>query len=286
MCWSAILICLLSLPTPDDALKNVVTLREGVILNGSAPRTPADFAALKAHGVRTIVAVDGAAPQVQLARQHGMRYVHLPISYDTVPLDRQRSFARIVHNLPKPVYFHCLHGQHRSPAAAAATMVRLGYWEPDKAIALLNKVGTSKHYDGLFEAVRTASPFDAAELQVTEEWRAVAETSDLIRQMLRLDETMARLEILADNEWRTPAEHPDLNLEHLLNQMERQVRAVPRMFPPPAHDPPLPRCSEVEPASTCLDGVSLMRIDDINVRQQGWQVLQRGCRECHARKRD
>src|SRR5690606_10039861 len=70
-----------------DTLENVMVLPGGVI-NGSAPSTPGDFAALRALGVQTVVAVDGAYPNADLAAEYGMRYVHLPISYDEIPAQR------------------------------------------------------------------------------------------------------------------------------------------------------------------------------------------------------
>src|SRR5437764_11542837 len=55
------------------------------LCSGSSPEGDAGFASLKKLGVRTVLSVDGAAPDLERARRHGLRYVHLPIGYDSVP---------------------------------------------------------------------------------------------------------------------------------------------------------------------------------------------------------
>ncbi len=54
------------------------------VLSGAQPEGEAAFAELARLGVRTIISVDGATPDVQLASKHGLRYVHLPITYGGV----------------------------------------------------------------------------------------------------------------------------------------------------------------------------------------------------------
>ena len=41
----------------------------------------AAFAALASMGIRTLVSMDGARPDVDGARRHGLRYVHIPVGY-------------------------------------------------------------------------------------------------------------------------------------------------------------------------------------------------------------
>ena len=52
---------------------------------GAQPESDDDFAALAAAGIRVIVSVDGAAPDVAAAKRHGLRYVHAPFGYDGIP---------------------------------------------------------------------------------------------------------------------------------------------------------------------------------------------------------
>src|SRR5687768_16523197 len=69
-------------PVPDQGrLHNghVVTAK---VISGAQPEGEASFRALGELGVKTIISVDGAQPDVAGAKQFGMRYVHLPIGYD------------------------------------------------------------------------------------------------------------------------------------------------------------------------------------------------------------
>ena len=54
------------------------------IARGAVPEGDAAFAALAAAGIKSIVTVDGAAPDVEGAKRHGIRYVHVPIGYDGI----------------------------------------------------------------------------------------------------------------------------------------------------------------------------------------------------------
>src|SRR4051812_35836928 len=54
------------------------------VLSGAEPEGDAGFAALRDLGVKTVLSVDGAKPDVDLAHEHGLRYVHLPIGYGGV----------------------------------------------------------------------------------------------------------------------------------------------------------------------------------------------------------
>src|SRR5262245_9913950 len=47
------------------------------LYSGGDPHGAEALAALKALGVRTIISVDGATPDVETARKLGLRYVHL-----------------------------------------------------------------------------------------------------------------------------------------------------------------------------------------------------------------
>lgn len=71
---------------------------------GSGPEGEAGFPSLKKRGIRTIISVAGARPNVESARKHGMRYVHLPIGYSSVPEETGLPIARVVRDLPGPVY--------------------------------------------------------------------------------------------------------------------------------------------------------------------------------------
>src|SRR5688572_7297898 len=56
-------------------LHNVVAYHAG-LYSGAVPEGAEGFETLAAMGVRTILSVDGAAPEVEEAKRHGLRYVH------------------------------------------------------------------------------------------------------------------------------------------------------------------------------------------------------------------
>src|SRR5262245_46397548 len=68
----------------EPTLPNAFRLHTKVI-SGGQPDGELAFAKLKELGVKTIISVDGARPEVELAKKYGLRYVHLPHGYDGVP---------------------------------------------------------------------------------------------------------------------------------------------------------------------------------------------------------
>src|SRR5947209_839442 len=62
-------------------LHNVFRLTDK-LYSGSSPDGDEGFASLQRLGVKTVISVDGARPDVERAHQFGMRYIHLPIGYD------------------------------------------------------------------------------------------------------------------------------------------------------------------------------------------------------------
>src|SRR4051794_39790224 len=90
-------------PTPVAAagLHNAFRI-SGRVYSGSSPDGEGGFAALAALGIKTVLSVDGARPDVEAARRHGLRYVHLPFGYDGIPRDRVVALAKAAATLPGP----------------------------------------------------------------------------------------------------------------------------------------------------------------------------------------
>ncbi|MBM3962601.1 MAG: hypothetical protein FJ306_11970, partial [Planctomycetes bacterium] len=162
-----------AVPTPPLAatkaehlpgLHNVVAYAPNVI-GGGQPEGEEGLVTLKGMGIQTVVSVDGATPDVANAEKLGLRYVHLPISYDTVTPERQQQLAQVLANCAEPIYVHCHHGKHRSAAALGTALVRTGALTPDAAKARMQVSGTAKEYTGLWQAVEQAKPLEAAALR-------------------------------------------------------------------------------------------------------------------------
>jgi protein tyrosine phosphatase (PTP) superfamily phosphohydrolase (DUF442 family) len=217
-------------PVEAKGVHNVLRLSER-LYSGSSPEGDEGFAALRDLGIRTIISVDGARPDVERARKYGLRYVHLPIGYDGVPEEQAWRIARAVRDLPGPVYIHCHHGKHRGPAAAATAMLCLDASCPaEAAIAVMRKAGTDPRYTGLYAApehVRRPSREDLDRLP--SDFPEVAEVSGLAQAMVRLDERWDRLKELRAAGWKVPPNHPDLDPRHEALQLAEQYREIARL---------------------------------------------------------
>jgi protein tyrosine phosphatase (PTP) superfamily phosphohydrolase (DUF442 family) len=185
------------------------------VISGGLPEGEEAFRELQALGVKTIISVDGAKPDVQLAAKFGMRYVHLPHGYDGVPERRARELAKAVRDLPGPIYIHCHHGRHRSPTAAAVACVGAGLLPPRAAAAVLQAAGTGKNYRGLYHAAENAKRFDDALLDaLAADFPAQAPLPPLAEAMVDVDHTFEHLRRIEEAGWQAPAGHPDLDPAH------------------------------------------------------------------------
>lgn len=185
------------------------------VISGGLPEGDEAFAELKQLGVKTVISVDGAKPDVTLAKKYGLRYVHLPHGYDGVPDDRVKELAKAVRDLPGPVYIHCHHGKHRSPAAASVACVAAGLIPQADSLAVLSVAGTSPNYRGLYASAREAEPLAEALLdELPMEFPEVAEIPPMAEAMVALDHTYGHVQEIAAAGWQTPARHPDLDPAH------------------------------------------------------------------------
>lgn len=209
-------------------LHNVFRLTPRV-LSGSQPEGDAVFAWLAAQGVKTIISVDGARPDVEAARRHGLRYVHLPVGYDGVPSNHVASLVQVATTLPGPIYVHCHHGKHRGPAAAAILCEADAGWSATQAEAFLKEAGTSPDYPGLFRSVREFRPPAAAILRhLTNALPEISPTPGVVQVMVIVDGHFERLRAAQKAGWRTPPDHPDVAPPHEATQLWEQFRELGR----------------------------------------------------------
>jgi hypothetical protein len=195
--------------TELPGLHNVIQASP-LVYSGSEPHGAAAFASLQGLRVKTIVSVDGAQPAVALAREHGLRYVHVPIGYDGVPTDAAASLAAVVRTVKGPIYIHCHHGRHRGPAAAAIACQASGTLTHETARGLLELAGTGIEYVGLWRDVAAYQPpaADAPVPKLVE----VAKVESLAAAMVQIDRSWDNLKLSRDAGWQAPAEHPDISL--------------------------------------------------------------------------
>jgi protein tyrosine phosphatase (PTP) superfamily phosphohydrolase (DUF442 family) len=217
-------------------LPNALRLHEKVI-SGGRPEDEAAFQELRALGVKTIISVDSAQPQVELARRFGMRYIHLPHGYDGVPPQRAGELAKAVRDLPGPVYIHCHHGKHRSPLAAAVACVGAGLLPPGCAPEILRVAGTSESYRGLYESAEKARRFERQMLdELVAEYPERVDLPPLADAMIVIEKAHGHLAAAEQSGWRAPDDHPDLDPAHealLLREHFAELQRTPESLDRP-----------------------------------------------------
>ena len=197
-------------PVDAAGLHNVVSFAPE-LLSGSVPEGDAGFDSLKSWGIRTIISVDGAIPDIERAKSRGMRYVHLPIGYHGFDETQKLELARAVRDLPRPVYIHCHHGKHRSAGAAGSVAVTLGWLTADDAVARMKMAGTAPAYEGLYRCTASASKVtDAVLATATADFPEVSKPKGFVRGMVDIDIAWDNLKAVQRAGWVTPADHPDL----------------------------------------------------------------------------
>jgi protein tyrosine phosphatase (PTP) superfamily phosphohydrolase (DUF442 family) len=197
-------------PRDFPGIHNVVAFADG-FYSGSVPEGDAGFDSLVALGIKTVISVDGAIPEVEKAKARGMRYVHLPIGYDGFDDARKGQLVRAVRDLAKPIYLHCHHGKHRSAGAAGTVGVSLGWITNDVAIARMKVSGTAEGYKGLWACTAKAAPMMSALIDAASaDFPEVTKPDSMTAAMVTIDEVFDRLKIVEKNAWVVPKDHPDL----------------------------------------------------------------------------
>jgi protein tyrosine phosphatase (PTP) superfamily phosphohydrolase (DUF442 family) len=217
-------------PLEAPGIHNLFALGTNVF-SGSTPARAEGFAALAKLGVKTIISVDGAKPEVELARQHGLRYVHLPHGYDGISTNLQLQLAKAAQALPGPIYVHCHHGKHRGPAAAAVICLADQGWSTAQAEAFLTAAGTATNYAGLYDVVRAFQKPTAEQLEaLSADFPETAKVSGLVDAMVQIDERWEHLKAVRAAGYRAPPDHPDIqpaNETVILWEHYRESRRLP-----------------------------------------------------------
>lgn len=184
---------------------------EGKIISGNSPHDDTGFETLAKLGVKTIISVDGAAPDVEAAARHGLRYVHIPFGYDGIESSNALKIVKAVSTLPGPIYIHCHHGKHRGPAAIGVACRGLYGWDTTLGDEWLKAAGTATNYIGLYRSVETFKAPTEAELRaLPEDFPAKAPVGTLVDMMVKTDEHMDALKSMRAAGFRATPKHPDL----------------------------------------------------------------------------
>lgn len=199
------------------------------VYSGSQPESDETFAALAKLGVKTIISVDGSKPDVEAARKHGLRYIHLPFGYDGVPTNRVAELAKTALTEPGPFYVHCHHGKHRGPAAVAVMCLSSDGWTTNQAVDWLREAGTAPDYPGLYRAAATFQKPSAAELAAVTQLPEVARTTSLVDAMVAIDAHFDHLKLAQKAGWKQPPGHADIAPAHEATLLWEQFREMVRL---------------------------------------------------------
>jgi len=200
-------------PSNLPGIHNLVTYADD-LLCGGVPEGAEGFVTLAKLGVKTVISVDGATPDLKNAEANGLRYVHLPISYDTVTTERQTQIAQAIVNVERPIYVHCHHGKHRSGAGLGTALVRAGILSVEQVSERMGVSGTAASYTGLWAAVREAQPLSKEELQADPaSFPSITKVTGLVATMAEMDQVLDLVRQSHSAKWRAPDDHPDLVAE-------------------------------------------------------------------------
>jgi protein tyrosine phosphatase (PTP) superfamily phosphohydrolase (DUF442 family) len=269
-------------------LHNVIRLTDR-LLSGGGPDGEAGFRSLRDLGVRTVISVDGATPDVAAARAFGLRYVHLPVGYDGVPREAALRIARAVRDLPGPAYVHCHHGKHRGPAAAVSALRCLdGGCPAAAALAFLRTAGTDPKYAGLYAGVEgmaaaTADDWERAGTDFPE----VAAVPGLVSLMVGIDERWDRLKLVKAAGWAAPRDHPDLDPPHEAVQLAEHYREAARLEEGKGRGAEFVRMAgEGEAAAAELEQALRTKPADAGRAGRAFTRSAAACASCHDQFRD
>lgn len=182
------------------------------VFSGGEPHDDAAFSKIAELGIRTVVSVDGAKPDLAAAKKHGLRYIHIPIGYDGVDEQAQAALTRVMKDVKGPIFLHCHHGKHRGPAAAAVMCMAAGQIDQKAALDFLKLAGTGQEYQGLWHDVREFKPLpaDARLPELVES----AKVDSLAAAMATLDRAWDGVKLCQAAGFKTPKDHADLVPEH------------------------------------------------------------------------
>jgi protein tyrosine phosphatase (PTP) superfamily phosphohydrolase (DUF442 family) len=263
------------------------------LYSGGDPHGVEALKALKNLGIKTIISVDGATPDVETARKLGLRYVHLPIGYDGVPREQAVRLVKAAKTLPGPVYVHCHHGKHRGPAAVAVCGLASEGWSREQAVAWMKLAGTSPDYRGLYAAAREFIQPSAEELaRVGPELPERSKSAALVETMVRVDERWDHLKAVQKAGFKPRADQPDIDPTHEALQLLELYREASRL--PESRDKGedfMRRMSSAERLASNLHkamGEHAEKPSSRSLRELEAAFVAAGasCTSCHTRHRD
>lgn len=245
-------------PGSYPGLHNVYRLSD-TIISGSEPHDEEALAQLAAWGVRTVISVDGKAPDLEGAAKSDLTYVHIPLRYGGITGEQISQMAKTFRELQPPFYVHCFHGKHRGPAAAAVGRVALDGLDREVAIAEMRQWSTTaSKYEGLYSSVATSLIPSAEETAVFDFDFTPSHSFNGIRDgMIRMTRVFDDLKLIRKAGWKASAAHPDLDPLQTATEFAQYFRA----------------CGEVESSQTRNEDYDEMMAEGVTASEDILRLL-------------
>jgi protein tyrosine phosphatase (PTP) superfamily phosphohydrolase (DUF442 family)/cytochrome c556 len=215
-------------PAELPGLHNVYRLSENIV-SGSEPHGEEGLQSIAALGVRTVISVDGSAPDHEGAAKHGLRYVHVPIQYKGITKDEVLKLSKTFRELEGPIFVYCFHGKHRGPAAAAIGRLALDGVARQIALAEMRQYcGTAGTYEGLYKTVAEGElPTYGETESYAFDFAPVHKPEGLVSAMAVIARASDNVADAAKRGWQAGPSHPDLDA---LNEAEKLEQAFAAAF--------------------------------------------------------
>jgi protein tyrosine phosphatase (PTP) superfamily phosphohydrolase (DUF442 family) len=268
-------------------LHNVFRLSDRVI-SGSEPEGETAFAELASMGVKTIVSVDGKAPDVELATKHGMRYVHVPVEYKGLTEEQVAELVKTYRECDGPFYTHCFHGKHRGPAAAAIGRLALDGISREQAIAEMRQwCGTAPEYEGLYRDVAMRTIPTVAQSRALEfDFPPQRGFTGFRAGMIDISRRDDALKNLAARDWKPDPAHPDLDALNEATKLAQNFEVSSKMSevagePQEFHDDLAKSIALANELVTQLRAVRDGDAMQLDASKKSYASLARSCSACH-----
>ncbi|MEX2214559.1 MAG: hypothetical protein WD768_10550 [Phycisphaeraceae bacterium] len=264
----------------------------GRVYSGSQPEGDVAFKELADLGVKTIITVDGATPDLERAKAHGMRYIHVPIGYDKVPDDKALLLAQAMKQTEGKVFVHCHHGKHRGPAAAAVCVITDEGWSNERATAWLKQVGTGSEYPGLYKSVadfKTPAPAVLSQKVTLPEKSPIPAMAGA---MVIVGERWEHLGASQKVKFIVPPNSPDIDPPHEAMQLAELYREMARTKEAAAKGEDfLARLKQAEDEAANLSAaIKTLKSDpsdaSLKLAEDAYTLAGKSCKSCHVRYRN
>ena len=259
-------------------LRNCFRIHDRLI-SGSEPEGNAGFESLKNLGIRTLISVDGAEPDITKAHGVGLKYIHLPVGYDGISEQRRGELLKAFTQADGPVYVHCHHGKHRGPAACTVLMLGTNpAWTTDIAQDWLRQAGTDERYRGLFGLPRSyRQPTDSELSALSSTFPEVATVPDLTHRMVSVDHHWVAIKLAKEAMWTKPETSADEVLLLLQDYREAQrIKGTSERLKTLFH--------EAEVTVAVLE--TALRTKNLKEAEKQYQAAFGQCTTCHKQNRD